>query len=851
MEGSSLINNFSGGELGQSLFGRFELPAYKTGLARCHNFLPLLQGVAKFRPGFEFILRSRKNQIPWFIPFIFNDEQAYILNFIGDELSFLDDNGAVLETAQNITGITVANPGVITITSHGFSDDDEVFVTGIGGTMDELNGRFFTVDNATTHTFTLVDIFGNAVDTTGLTYVSGGTAARVYAIDSVYSATDLSKIQIAQEADVAYLVDGYHEPQKLSRLGTTNWTLNTFDRTNDPFLTASITAITKANPGVITTSADHGLVDDEIVHLRSIGGMTELNDGTYQVVVASNTTFSLKTLAGSAVDTTSYTTYTSGGKVFSADDQPSAVGLYGGRVFYGGPARNPDGLYGSRGPTDEGVKRYEDFTVGTDASHGVRFFISSTGNTLERIEWFAGSSQFLGVGGLSDVYKVTGSEGDGYAITGTSIDAKPTGSLGVASIPPTRLGPSIFYVERGRLVLNSFEYDLYNDGYTSIDQNILNPEITKNKLKQLAFQRGTPDFIWSIDDVGNLLSLTYKATESISAWARHKIAGTDSKVLTLAVEPQADGQDNLWIAVERTINSQTVRYIEKFAKDPVLPERFDYFSVATKAGREADDFQWSALMLEQQATMVRCDSALSTNGLQSVGLTLSATSGTSVTVTAASPLFTAADVDKTISMKYITGEENGVARIHTYNSTTEVLAEVTETFDSTSVAANAWYLSFNQVEGFWHLEGETMALLGDGGEVPSATVTDGVVSLGGQYSRFVGGLSYDGILETLPINVNTQFGNSFTKTLTINEIGIYYLDTMTLNFGRDRYSLEELYLRTTIDYNSFPVILKSGEERKPAKSYNKRNLQYVVGVSSPNIATVGGLAFYTSVGDEG
>lgn len=851
MEGNTLINNFSGGELGRSLFNRYELPAYKSGLSRCYNFLPLLQGPAMFRPGFEFIARTRKNLVPWYVPFVFNDEQSYILNLVDEEMTFMDDDGLVLETGQNITNITSANPGVITIATHNFSDDDEVFISGIGGTMDELNGRFFTVDNATTNTFTLTDIFGNAVDTSSLSYTSGGVAARVYAITTPYADTDLPEIQLAQEADVAYMVDGYHEPRKLSRLASNSWTLNTFDRVNDPFLTASISNITQANPGVITTSAAHGLVDDEIVHIRSIAGMTELNDNTYQAVVISTTTFSLKTLAGAAVDTSGYSAYSSGGKIFSADDQPSAVGLYGGRVMYGGPARNPDGLYGTRGPTDEGVKQYEDFTVGTDANDGVRFFISSTQNTLERIEWFAGSSQFLGVGGLSDVYKVTGADGDGYAITGTSIDAKPTGSFGVSSVVPTRLGPSIFYVERGRQVLNSFEYDLYNDGYTSIDQNILNPEITNNKIKQLAFQRGTPDFIWSIDDEGKLLSLTYKATESISAWAQHELAGVNSKVLTIAVEPQANGQDNLWIAVERTINGQTIRYIEKLAKDPVLPERFDYFSGITSAAKEADDFQWSALMLEQQSTMVRCDSSLSANGLQSTALTLSATSGTSVTVTAAAPLFTAADVDKFISMKYITGNENGVARIHTFNSTTEVLVEVTETFDSVSISADTWYLSFDEVGGFWHLEGESLALLGDGGEVPAATVTNGVVSLGAQYSRFVGGLSYDGVLETLPINVNTQLGNSFTKTLTVNEIGISYLNTMSLNFGRDRYSLEELHLRTTIDYNSFPVILKDGEVRKPAKSYNKRNLQYTVGISSPNIATVGGLAFYASVGDEG
>ena len=44
-------------------------------------------------------------------------------------------------------------------TLFGFSDDDEVFVTGIVG-MEELNGRNLIVDNATANTFKLASTSG-------------------------------------------------------------------------------------------------------------------------------------------------------------------------------------------------------------------------------------------------------------------------------------------------------------------------------------------------------------------------------------------------------------------------------------------------------------------------------------------------------------------------------------------------------------------------------------------------------------------------------------------------------------------------------------------------------------------
>ncbi len=73
----------------------------------------------------------------------------------------------------------------------------------------------------------------------------------------------------------------------------------------------NITAITKANPGVITSNA-HGLMDGQVVTIAAVGGMTEIN-GTYYVAGATTNTFTLVSLDGVPVNSTSFTTYTSGG----------------------------------------------------------------------------------------------------------------------------------------------------------------------------------------------------------------------------------------------------------------------------------------------------------------------------------------------------------------------------------------------------------------------------------------------------------------------------------------------------------------------------------------------------------
>lgn len=76
----------------------------------------------------------------------------------------------------------------------------------------------------------------------------------------------------------------------------------------------NISAITQANPGVVTTSAPHGLTTGDKVYLTGIGGMVQLNGRTVQVIVTGASTFTMvDLLTNVAINTTGYTAYTSGG----------------------------------------------------------------------------------------------------------------------------------------------------------------------------------------------------------------------------------------------------------------------------------------------------------------------------------------------------------------------------------------------------------------------------------------------------------------------------------------------------------------------------------------------------------
>jgi nitrous oxidase accessory protein NosD len=72
----------------------------------------------------------------------------------------------------------------------------------------------------------------------------------------------------------------------------------------------AISAITAANPAVVTTSSAHGFATGDYVVVRLVGGMTQMLNKTSRITVTSATTFRMDD-----IDSSAYTAYTSGGWV--------------------------------------------------------------------------------------------------------------------------------------------------------------------------------------------------------------------------------------------------------------------------------------------------------------------------------------------------------------------------------------------------------------------------------------------------------------------------------------------------------------------------------------------------------
>jgi len=807
------IYDFKSGVLGRDVLGRQDLKILKSGLLRGENFITKIQGPQKFRPGFKYIRRTRNNLPAQLWQFVFNDDQAFVLEFTDYMLRFYTQEGIITETAKTITGFSNANPGVITSNSHGYVTGDEIFLEGIVGSdgMEDLNGQFYKVVYIGANTYSLTDLDGNAINTTSIgAYSSGGTTKRVYQIATPYTKVQAENLKLAGTADIRYLVDGVHMPRKLTRLSNTSWTLTTFVRTNDPFDQIAITAATQASPCAITTGAAHNLTSGDEIFIEDITGMTQLNNRFFVVTVTGGTTFTLN-----GENSSGYTAYVSGGYMSLAGNAPRAVGLYGASLFYGGADNDPDVFHKSRSPsTSTGEPRYDDFTVGSAPEDSVTQPISALGESVARIRFFAGTRSFLAVGMYGGMSKINGGQ-DTTPITNVDIGTFPIDGFGVADVAPVLFGNELLYVQRGETNVMSFAYSLQNDGFESVDTMLQSPDLSLSGIRQLAYQQGSPSLVWALLNNGKLLSLTYRRTENVVAWNTHTMGGCGENegVISIASEPQSSQRDRLWACVKRNIDGTDRYMIEVSADNDNIPSFEEFYTGDKTVDRQVYlDNLW-----EVQRRLIHLDSALVLDTTQTTTLTPAATTGEDVVFTAGASIFSATDIGRILRVKFIDGGETGVAEIVEYVSATQVKCQIQQAFASTSaIASGGWYFSQDTISGLGHLEGEEVTILLDGATSPVKTVVDGEIELDEQFCVAVVGLGYTGILETMPIELLLNTGVTVGKDKTFCTINVLLRNTLGVQYGVDEYNPSNMKFRDGGDTGGRPAPLFNGWKELPA-----------------------------------
>jgi len=249
--------SFNSGEWAPTLYARVDQAKYKSGAALLENFFVDYRGGASTRAGSQFIIPAydSDNEVR-LITFQVSANVGYVLEFGNGYIRFVYNRQMILEDSFAISGASQANPCVITVVGNDFAVGDWIFVDGIVG-MTQLNDKFYIVSNVAGNNVTLQTLRNVNVNSTGYTaYSSGGTAAKVYKINSPYTSADnLRLIKFAQSVNQMVLCHPNHDPYVLTIVEADNWTLlpleigASVDPPAEPTVTSTFSTTGQGGPG--------------------------------------------------------------------------------------------------------------------------------------------------------------------------------------------------------------------------------------------------------------------------------------------------------------------------------------------------------------------------------------------------------------------------------------------------------------------------------------------------------------------------------------------------------------------------------------------------------------------------
>lgn len=535
------------------------------------------------------------------------------------------------------------------------------------------------------------------------------------------------------------------------------------------------------------------------------------------------------------------------GRWGSAQGYPFAVRFWQQRLFFSGYVSQPNAVIGSA--TADFTNMAPSLADGTvSATNAVDWEIDDDQvNTINAMV-AAGSAQSMQLGLLtSSGENILQAATSAQALTPTSVQAYAETSYGsAANVDPLRIGKAVLFADRPGRKLREWSFFWQSNGYVGPDLTQLSEHITRagqgadpslSGIAQMVYCAAPHQVIWAIRNDGQLISFTYDREQTVFAPAQHRLGGSyyggPPIVESLSTIPSPDGSyDELWLAVLRTINGVPKRFIE------VMTAYFD--------GLPPDNAFFVDAGLPSALTFPAA--TLTPSGLTNVAVVTDppAYKGTGTFTANTGVIFSPASVGSILRLN------GGKVVVQSYISPTQVTGLVLQRLLNLSPAAqNSWSITplSTSFSGLSHLNGESVAILGDGAVFDPKIVSAGAVAIPSPGASFATiGLSYLPALVGMPwepvraaaVASQGKIKRADTLWLFFHEtlggaFGMRTTDSMTGQVVED---LEPIQSRSAADpMNNAPPLFSGSRKVKPRGGYDEQG-QVVVTQPDPLPMTV-------------
>ena len=747
--------NFTAGELTPKLAGQVDFKKYNNGVEELQNMTVFPQGGATRRYGSRFVAEVKdSSKSTRLIPFEFNITQAYQLEFGDQYIRFYKDNGQITNASQNITGITKANPAVVTVASHGYTNGTDVWINSVGG-MTEVNGRRYTIANATTHTFEL-----SGVDSTNYTtYTSGGTAASVYEISSPYTEAQLYEIQFTQSADVMYIVHEGVSPRKLSRTGHTNWTLSEVDFKRGPYLDQNTTSTTMTPSGtsgnITITASSNTFVSTDV------GRLIKFSDG-HAKITQFNSATNVNATTTDNFSGTGGTADWSLGAYASHLGFPRTVSFFEQRLVFAGSTSYPQTIWAS----ESGL--YEEFDTG-DGSAADAFIYTIAANKVNVIRWLQPARDLI-VGTAGGEFKVGRPTGEPLKPDNVQITQQTT--YGGYTTQPIQIGNAVLFVQRQQKKIREFAYRFEDDAYIAPDMTLLAEHITGKGIVDVDYAQEPDSIYWAVRKDGALLGMTYQREEDIIAWHRHILGGSYKLTFNGASAVTASTSDpnkNGFVTISNhglSTGDRVTYSAGGGTKIAGLVDGNNYFVFVI----DANNFEFASSY----------DQAIDRTVIQ-----INAGVGASHTVTAQAQVKSVSTISE--------DNENQtwiIVRRRINGSIVQYVEYLDDLIKLDSGLTGVVNGDSSSITGLDHLEGESVQILIGDAVYPNQTVTNGAITVnlpsGSSFKSIEIGLGYTSKIKTMRVEAGANAGTAQGRKKRYNEVMVRLHKTVGIKINGDQ-----------------------------------------------------------------
>ena len=382
-----------------------------------------------------------------------------------------------------ITGITAANPAVVTAVAHGFATGNLISINGVVG-MTEVNGRSLTITALTADTFEL-----NGEDATAHTpYTSGGTASR--------------------QNGATTIGEGFGDFDK-----TYTYVVTAVDAEGSESLASAEVSITT---GSLATTAGVRLTWDTVPEATYYRVYKDPSVGTGiygWIGDSNNNSFDDYNIAPITSDAPP-----SDRRPFDGEgNKPSAVTYYQQRQVFANTFNEPQTT----------------FTTQTNNFDSLR--VSNPARDDDAVTWTIAARQVNEIRHLLPLdtlliltsgaeWKTT--EGDTGVLTPSSIGVRIQSYNGCSIIPPVVINSTALYVQEKGTRLRDLGYEFSSDKYTGNDLSLMSEHLFDNfTLVSMAYADEPYSIVWCVRDDGVLLGLTYQREHQVWGWHKHTTQG--------------------------------------------------------------------------------------------------------------------------------------------------------------------------------------------------------------------------------------------------------------------------------------------------------------------------------------